>query len=451
MFWNGGDMFVVQTANLISDESKIPIDVYVVAYPGGIIESVLDYVLDQRLRRSLRWMYGVCTSVRLLIKYLQSNPTQTCDAKTLVNFAERLLFGSVDSSLGRDLTELFWKPSGPDVTNTILAFLRGYFEYICSDEAKPLSTGWVSSHDRLCALAGFIYRRDRALLGHLWEGGSGGPYGELRIRYGTVANRDPPAFPEDRFDDLINDGYRVGNKHDLRGILGVLLMDGAGFRASETMHLFTSDVRPDPDNPKSALVRIHHPQFGEAPSDWEDFSGKRIVGNRIQYLESQWGLVPRNRVNSKLHAGWKGGLLDGKYYKEAHWFLPERGEMFMRYWLLYMRQLATIRRLHPYALVNLEKTTVGKIYCLDEQYKAHQRACRRIGLTPSKETGVSPHGHRHAYGKRLSDGECSEKLIQICLHHSDIASQEVYTQLSSKTIRSGLEDAVKKIEKKYSV
>jgi site-specific recombinase XerD len=72
-------------------------------------------------------------------------------------------------------------------------------------------------------------------------------------------------------------------------------------------------------------------------------------------------------------------------------------------------------------------------------------------LTPSKESGVSPHGHRHAYGKRLSDGECSEKLIQICLHHSDIASQKVYTELSSKDIRSSLNDAVKKIEQKRSI
>jgi hypothetical protein len=314
-----------------------------------------------------------------------------------------------------------------------------------------LSFGWTSPHDKLCALAGFIYKRDRALLGHLWQGDSGGSYGSLGIKYGKVGIGDPPAFPEEYFDDLINHGYRIGNKYDLRGILGVTLMDGAGFRASETMHLFTSDVRPDPENPKSALVRIHHPQFGEAPTDWKDFAGNRIVGNRTEYLESRWGLVPRNRINSKLHAGWKGGLLDGKYYKQAHWFLPERGEMFMRYWLLYMRQMVAIRRSHPYAFVNIEKKSAGNIYRLDEQYKAHQRACRRIGLTPSKESGVSPHGHRHAYGKRLSDGECSEKLIQICLHHSDIASQKVYTELSSKDIRSSLNDAVKKIEQKRSI
>jgi hypothetical protein len=134
-------------------------------------------------------------------------------------------------------------------------------------------------------------------------------------RLPKVEKGEPPAFPEERFEELLAKGFQAAGRSDYRGMLITLLLHGAGFRESEPLHLYISDVFPDPANPHQAKVLIHHTTPGGAPSDWQDARGQTRKGNRAQYLGQQFGLVPRTELMDSRHAGWKGGTHDKPYCK----------------------------------------------------------------------------------------------------------------------------------------
>ena len=96
------------------------------------------------------------------------------------------------------------------------------------------------------------------------------------------------------------------------------------------------------------------------------------------------------------------GALVQRCLKQAHWFVPEYGELFLKVWLDYMHEVAADERNHPYAFINLRAEPKGGMYCVGQFNKAHRVACGRIGLAVSKDLGTTPHGHRHAYGIRNS-------------------------------------------------
>ena len=233
-------------------------------------------------------------------------------------------------------------------------------------------------------------------------------------------------------------------------MLITLLLHGAGFRESEPFHLYICDVFPDPANPSQAKVLIHHPSFGGAPADWRDERGKPCKGNRAQYLAQQFGLVPRTEVMDRRHAGWKGGTHDAAYYKQAHWFLPEYGEWFLQLWHRYLEQVARIERDHPFAFINLSREPVGSMYTLTQYNKAHAAACERIGLTVGKALGTTPHGHRHAYGRRLRNAGIDKPLIRRFMHHASEESQQVYTQATTREAIAALEAAAQRLRAQHA-
>ena len=145
------------------------------------------------------------------------------------------------------------------------------------------------------------------------------------------------------------------------------------------------------------------------------------------------------------HAGWKGGTHDAPYYKQAYWFLPEYGERFLHLWPRYLEQVARIERDHPFAFINLHREPVGAVYTLTQYNKAHAAACERIGLTVGKGLGTTPHGHRHAYGRRLRNAGVDKALIRRFMHHASLESQEVYTQANTREALAALEAAAKRL------
>jgi integrase len=78
------------------------------------------------------------------------------------------------------------------------------------------------------------------------------------------------------------------------------------------------------------------------------------------------------------------------------------------------------------------------MYSMAHFVKAHARACERIGLTVSKGLGTTPHGHRHAYGRRLVAGGFSQDLIRRFMHHANLESQVVYTTPTSREIMDSM-------------
>jgi hypothetical protein len=154
-------------------------------------------------------------------------------------------------------------------------------------------------------------------------------------------------------------------------------------------------------------------------------------------------------MTGQRHAGWKGGLHDGPYYKAAYWFVPEYGEWFLEYWGHYLDQVMGVERDHPFAFINLHREPVGAMYTLAQYNKTHAAACERIGLTVSKALGTTSHSHRHAYSKRLQAAKVSEKIIQRCRHDVSLESQQVYTQPYTREIADELTAATQRLHDKY--
>ncbi|MFM0363680.1 gamma-mobile-trio recombinase GmtY [Paraburkholderia sediminicola] len=448
-------MFVTVKARVYTDATGVFTELPALLTSAGVLESLLDYFLSRSHDRSLTWMTKVGRSVRMFLEYLQTNPAERDSYRQFQNFAQRLYTGTFDRETGLDPSGLCWSPRSPQDASHVITHLTDFFDWL--GEMRP-EAARVNPHysggafDRLADEAAYQYRRSKAFLGHTWA--TNAPPAETghRVRgrrLPKVEKGEPPAFPEGRFEELLVKGFCPAGRYDYRGMLITLLLHGAGFRESETAHLYIHDVLPDPAKPKQAHVLIHHPSYGAAPADWRDERGRSRKGNRAEYLAHEFALVPRTDVMDRRHAGWKGGMHDAAYYKQAYWFVPEYGEWFLHLWHCYLEQVARIERDHPFAFINLNREPVGAIYTLTQYNKAHAAACERIGLKVSKALGTTPHGHRHAYGRRLRNAGVDKALIRRFMHHASMESQEVYTQANTREALAALEAAAQRLRGKH--
>lgn len=449
-------MFVTVKARVYTDATGVYTELPALLTPAGVLEPLLDYCLYRSHDRSLTWMSKVNRSVRMFLEYLQSNPAERDTYRLFQNFAQRLYTGTFDRESGLDPSGLCWAPRSPQDASHIVTHLTDFFDWLgeMRPEAAKVNPHYAGgAFDRQTDEAAYQYRRSKAFLGHTWAANASPAETGHRVRgrrLPKVETGEPPAFPEERFEELLVKGFNAAGRQDYRGMLITLLLHGAGFRESEPLHLYVPDVFPDPANPRQAKVLIHHPTYGAAPADWRDERGRPRKGNRAEYLAQQFGLVPRTELMDRRHAGWKGGMHDAAYYKQAYWFLPEYGEWFQHLWHRYLEQVARLDRDHPFAFINLSREPVGAMYTLTQYNKAHAAACERIGLTVAKALGTTPHGHRHAYGRRLRNAGIDKALIRRFMHHASLESQEVYTQVNSREALAALEVAAQRLRDKYA-
>jgi integrase len=108
-----------------------------------------------------------------------------------------------------------------------------------------------------------------------------------------------------------------------------------------------------------------------------------------------------------------------------------------------------IERNHPFAFINLARAPVGAMYTLTQYNKAHALACTRIGLTVSKALGTTPHGHRHAYARRLCSAGVDKNLIRRFMHHASLESQDIYTQSTTLEAQAALEAAAVRLRERH--
>lgn len=444
-------MFVTVKARVHTDATGVYTELPALLTPAGVLEPLLDYFLHRSHDRSLTWMTKVARAVRMFLEYLQSNPAERDTYRLFQNFAQRLYTGTFDRATGLDPSGLCWAPRSPLDASHIITHLTDFFDWLgeMRPEAAQVNPRYAGgAFDRQTDEAAYQFRRSKAFLGHTWAANASPAETGHRVRGQRppkVEKGEPPAFTEERFKELLTKGFSTAGRRDYRGMLITLLLHGAGFRESEPFHLYISDVFPDPANPRQAKVLIHHPSHGAAPADWRDEKGKPRRGNRAEYLAQQFGLVPRTEVMDRRHAGWKGGMHDAPYYKQAYWFLPEYGEWFLQLWHRYLEQVARVERDHPFAFINLSREPMGAMYTLNQYNKAHAAACERIGLKVSKALGTTPHGHRHAYGRRLRNAGIDKPLIRRFMHHASEESQQVYTQATIREALSALEAAAQRL------
>jgi len=443
-----------------TDATGLKMQLPVLVTPFGVLDPLLDYFLLRLNNRSVAWRKKVARAVRLFAEYLSTNPEERDSYRLFLNFSHRVRTGTFSLDKGEDESGLGWRPmSSPKEAQKIINALNDFFDYL--NEVRPTTAKFNpryagSAFDRSIDEAAYRYRRDKAFLGHTWTTAGDEVLSTARVVRGPrgiqTEQSERPRFPEEHFEQLILEGFRVGKRYDYRNILITVLLHCAGFRESEPFHLFVSDVIPDPSNPKSALVLIPHPVYGAAPFDprWINLKGEPKEGSRLEYLQERWGLRPRNEVDGYLHAGWKGGIheqdLLGRPYCRAYWFDPWWGEFFMTMWNQYLEELVTLKRKHPFAFVNTERGELGAMYALSKYIKAHGAAVRRIGLTASKAAGTTPHGHRHAYGKRLESVGMAKPLIRRFMHHSSLSSQDVYTAPGLSESLQALHDAAPRLQ-----
>ncbi len=77
---------------------------------------------------------------------------------------------------------------------------------------------------------------------------------------------------------------------------------------------------------------------------------------------------------------------------------------------------------HPYLFVSERCAQRGEPYTADSFRQAHERAVKRAGLDYGKGKGTSPHGHRHAYGTRLTKAKVERRHIARAMHHRNLFS-----------------------------
>lgn len=442
-------MFVTVKARVYTDATGAFTEIPALLTPAGVLQPLVECCVKHSHDRSINWMRKLTRAVTMFLEYVYANPAERESYILFQNFAQRLYTGTFNRETGMDPSWLCWRRHETLDARHIITLLTEFFDWVADTrlvaaKVNPRSAG--SAYDRMMDEAAYQHRRNRAFLGHLWAANAPEAGHSIRpARAPNVSPKEPPAFPDDRFNDLLLKGFKVGGHYNYRNMLITLLLHGAGFRESEPFHLYVGDVFPDPANDRRAMVLIHHPSHGGAPSDWRDEFGQPKKGSRNQYLAEKFALVPRTKMMDSRAAGWKGGMHDAAFYKQAHWFLPEYGELFLQLWHLYLNEVARVERDHPFAFINLRHSPIGGMYCLAQYNKAHAAACERIGLTVAKSLGTTPHGHRHAYARRLTNAGVGEKFIQRFMHHASIESQKPYTGPTTSEMVTAMQEGSQRL------
>lgn len=437
---------VVVTAKVITDGTGVEVTVPTLLTNRGVISPLLDFCCDYSEGRSMDWLEKLCRACFLFLDFAAANRAMS-DRALLEAFAHRLHTGtfSVENSL--DPSWLCWRPVSRATARRILSQLTTFFGKF--EELRKLLRPWQAPYDEAMAQAAFIHAREKAFLGHTWSmqssrTGIGHFITSPLPKSLHVQDSEPPAFPEERFMDFLLTGWCVNGRYSYRDMLITLLLNGAGVRLSEVFHLYVTDIHLDSLASGSALVVFHHPLEGAAPEEWLGPTGVPMRGNRRTYLKERWGLEPRTMQRGAEHAGWKGAALTNQYGSKAfraQWFVPQLGSVFMHVWERYLAELVYLQRSHPYAFVNVIRGQKGEIYKKATFRQAHFEAVQRVGLTPSRMLGTTPHGHRHAYGTRLARAGVPGEDIQYYMHHCSFESHLVYTRPFQRQVIDALSEA----------
>ena len=444
------------TASVVSDDTGMAYDMPVLITPNGHVRSLTDYLL-LNFSLSASWKNKVASSVKLILEYLQANQDNCKDPEHVFSSFARSLYSGTIGMDGLDPSGLGWIPASAESASRTIYALRGFFDHAARKLGKESPSPWIkaSSYDQRLNYAAWYRKNNTDFLGHieskslpvvLQQARTFRPQGRL-----SMSSAHVPVFPRALFQRLYMRGYS-GNRDPrcvIRDRLILLLMDGGGLRESEPLHLWVQDVKSDPANSKSALVKIYHPQEGKAPSDpYKRFEKEK----RAAFLKRKYGLMPRNRLHGSQRVGWKSKVVDHTdNYMRVLWFPPEVGELFLKLWLIHLRYLTTVDRHHPYAFISYEKKHLGEPYSLNALNSNYAAALAKIDETVCKSEGRSTHGHRHAYAQRMRRANLPSTIIRRALHHKSLVSQVSYTKTTIQEVTLALNDAHELLESSQEI
>jgi integrase len=437
-------MAVVQVvAKVVVDDSGIQSEIPVLITDDGVVSSLVDYLLDNQ-HLSPSWQRVVVQAAKLLLEYMEANHHNFSDPRALFQaFASRLYTGTIGDN-GLDPSGLGWVPASGTTSNRHVSVLKGFTDYLAdlygATAMNPLMT--ASTHDQRLNYAAWHRRNSNDFLGHIKSKALADNVANARNIRGrrilSMVDDDAVAFPEKLFKALYIDGF--GGAKDPRCVvrdqLLLIMMHGAGLRESDAQHLWVMDVEDHPLIEGGAMVRVYHPETGKAPDDWR---GRKGATTRAAYLRERYALTVRNLLQGTKRVGWKTRMVDhADNYIQLHWFPPRFSVLFMQLWKVHVRYLTTVERHHPYAFVSYERSTAGQPYTLQAFNGNYKRALARIGNTVSKPEGRSTHGHRHAFGRRMTKAGVPPQIIRKALHHTRLESQKRYTAPGIADVSSAL-------------
>ncbi|WP_197734803.1 gamma-mobile-trio recombinase GmtY [Photobacterium damselae] len=439
-------------AQIRLDNTGSLLSVPVLLTERGVFDPLLDYIIGQSNNRSLPWMNRVVFSCQLLLEYMEVNKELFSDPGLLFQyFVQRLSNGTIDEH-GHDPSGLFWLPRKASNVNQIISALNGLTDWLAiHHKTSPLNPfEEASSHQERLNYAAWHKRNQYNFLGHIKPQGLPDLMKKARKVRGKKdvikVDGDAISFPEQLFKSFFIEGVGTAKDHRIaiRDQLILLLMHGAGVRESDALHLWVNDVFEDPTNSGSVIVRLYHPEDGKAPNKWV---GRKKQTSRAAYLLEKYHLTPRNKLTGTSRVGWKTRVVDhDDNYIQLHWFPSYYGELFALLWRQYLLYLLPLERNHPYAFVSFSRNMAGNPLTLNAFNQSYKAAFARINLVVSKPEGRTPHGHRHAYGRRMSNAGIDVRVIKKALHHSSLLSQSVYTQPGIRDVTLACERATQKLE-----
>lgn len=434
---------------LDSTGNEVRIPVICLLKDGELItlEPLVRYLVNHMHVRSHAWMNKLCEIVGKLLDYIETHRgVQDKPVRVFEGFVNALYNGTFNSD-GEDPSGLCWMPSNSKTVDPKLYMLEEMSDWMLREryisECLNPWTQATSTERRFNWLA--WYRSNQySFLGHLApSAGASAALHQARVvkirRKPTKNIRAPKAFPQNSEVPLLTYGFIQPGKEnsknplekfDWRGICITMLLLYGARRVSEPFHLWVGDVMEHPDRPGNALVRIYHPELGQAP-DAPRINGRRAV-NRQAYLQAFFPKYPpRTKGIGNYHAGFKSRSFTDDTVKYLHvfWLPTEYGDAFLYAYSMYMRQrvkLGIDSKKHPFAFVSHKGKYKGEPYTISSFEKKWMRAMRRIGLPHLKLNGTTTHGLRHAYGMRANKGGVGVLEAQEAFGHSSPESQLTY-------------------------
>lgn len=416
---------------------------------SGLLLSHLRY-LAKAVGKGQSWRERSTFAIMLLVRYVNANEGLFHKTVELLeNFNLVLRAGTINPTDLTDPSGLYWKPRSAEDADNLLHLITHYTDWLARQpeygaaRANPFRLA-TSAEQRLnwCA---YYQKNDGVFLNHLWDSDEARkrnafvrlvrPEGQV-----PIALEEVKKFPEEHITRLLDEGFiRAGNKAnpdlnmhaDFKGRAITLLMHYGGVRKSEIFHLYLTDIDIDKKR-HEAIVRIYHPSEGVSPD--------KQYKSRQEFLSRRFQRVPRTQYlkSERLHAGWKAPVLSsGEKFFTVNFFPPHKATEFLYVFQQYLKyqRVEPKGHDHPYAFTN----TLGQPETIKNFQRLHKAAVHRIGLPHEKYRGTTEHGHRHAFGYRLSAHGFTQVEIQKMMRHRSPYSCSVYTRSTNEELREKME------------
>jgi len=377
-------------------------------------------------------------------------------SQALAAFASDLRSGTIkteeETGLLKDTTGLWWRPTSLQNAHLACKRITRFGDWLTETYGMiPLNPerSLATVADQIRYWAAWSKRKQSSMLGHLKEEKrdlkKASLVREIKLQGKPLRGmNEPKAFPLDLIEPLFMKGFivrgkensqSIHEKYNLRDMAITILCLYAGCRISEPLHLYVTDIPSGPEDPFTEPLLIYEPHDGIVFHQ-DERSGVRHRLLRADYLSTYCGgKKPLTLETGRRRAGWKGALLHDwpRRAFRLFWVDPKAADLFYAVWAAYLQQRPFVLGT-PWAFLTRDGQPLG-VGGFEETWAA---AMRRIGVSPSKIDGTTPHGLRHRYGQFLNglemNSEEKKKIIQVCMHHSSVLSQEVYLKLGPNKV-----------------